>query len=115
MGNLQAKRDWGFAGDYVRAMRLMLQAEQPREYVVATGRIVSVQEFCRIAFSHAGLNWSDHVTIDPQFTRAAEVPALCGNAARVKADLGWEPTTSLEELIAMMLEADLRRLRDERA
>jgi GDPmannose 4,6-dehydratase len=115
MGNLEAKRDWGFSGDYVRAMRLMLQAERPREYVVATGRITSVQEFCQIAFSSAGLEWRDYVKVDPQFVRSAEVPALCGNAARVKADLGWEPTTSLEELVAMMLEADLRRVRDERS
>jgi GDPmannose 4,6-dehydratase len=115
MGNLEAKRDWGFSGDYVRAMRLMLQAERPREYVVATGRITSVQEFCQIAFSSAGLEWRDYVKVDPQFVRSAEVPALCGNAARVKADLGWEPTTSLEELVAMMLEADLKRVRDERS
>jgi GDPmannose 4,6-dehydratase len=115
MGNLEAKRDWGFSGDYVRAMRLMLQAERPHEYVVATGRTTSVQEFCQIAFSSAGLEWRDYVTVDPQFVRSAEVPALCGDAARVKADLGWEPTTSLEELVAMMLEADLRRVRDERS
>jgi len=114
MGNLHAKRDWGFAGDYVRVMRLMLQADHPREYVVATGRTVSVQEFCQIAFSHAGLDWREYVRVDPQFARTAEVPALCGNAANVKAELGWEPTTTLEELIAMMLEADLKRVRDER-
>ena len=114
MGNLEAKRDWGFSGDYVRAMRLMLQAERPHEYVVATGRTASVQEFCQIAFSYAGLEWRDYVKVDPQFVRSAEVPALCGNAARVKAELGWQPTTSLEELVAMMLEADLRRVRDER-
>jgi len=114
MGNLQAKRDWGFSGDYVRAMRLMLQADDPREYVVATGRAVTVQEFCRIAFAYAGLDWREYVRVDPQIARPADVPALCGNAAKVKAELGWQPTTTLEDLIAMMVEADLKRVRDER-
>jgi GDPmannose 4,6-dehydratase len=114
MGNLQAKRDWGFAGDYVRAMRLMLQADRPGEYVVATGRSVTVQEFCRIAFAYVGLDWREYVRIDPQIARPADVPALCGNAAKVKAELGWQPTTTLEDLIAMMVEADLKRVRDER-
>jgi len=114
MGNLQAKRDWGFSGDYVRAMRLMLQADDAREYVVATGRAVTVQEFCRIAFAYAGLDWQEYVRVDPQIARPADVPALCGNAAKVKAELGWQPTTTLEDLIAMMVEADLKRVRDER-
>jgi len=114
MGNLRAKRDWGFAGDYVRAMRLMLQAERPQEYVVATGRSVSVEEFCRIAFEYVRLDWREYVSVDPQITRPAEVPALCGDAAKVKAELGWQPATTLEELIAMMVEADLKRVRDER-
>ncbi len=114
MGNLQAKRDWGFSGDYVRAMRLMLQADDPREYVVATGRAVTVEEFCRIAFAYAGLDWREYVRVDPQIARPADVPALCGNAAKVKAELGWQPTTTLEDLIAMMVEADLKRVRDER-
>ena len=114
MGNLQAKRDWGFSGDYVRAMRLMLQADDAREYVVATGRAVTVQEFCRIAFAYAGLDWREYVRVDPQIARPADVPALCGNAAKVKAELGWQPTTTLEDLIAMMVEADLKRVRDER-
>ena len=113
MGNLQAKRDWGFSGDYVRAMRLMLQADDPREYVVATGRAVTVEEFCRIAFAYAGLDWREYVRVDPQIARPADVPALCGNAAKVKAELGWQPTTTLEDLIAMMVEADLKRVRDE--
>ena len=113
MGNLQAKRDWGFSGDYVRAMRLMLQADDAREYVVATGRAVTVQEFCRIAFAYAGLDWQEYVRVDPQIARPADVPALCGNAAKVKAELGWQPTTTLEDLIAMMVEADLKRVRDE--
>ncbi len=114
MGNLKAKRDWGFSGDYVRAMRLMLQADDAREYVVATGRAVTVQEFCRIAFAYAGLDWQEYVRVDPQIARPADVPALCGNAAKVKAELGWQPTTTLEDLIAMMVEADLKRVRDER-
>jgi GDPmannose 4,6-dehydratase len=114
MGNLKAKRDWGFSGDYVRAMRLMLQADDPREYVVATGRAVTVEEFCRIAFAYAGLDWREYVRVDPQIARPADVPALCGNAAKVKAELGWQPTTTLEDLIAMMVEADLKRVRDER-
>jgi GDPmannose 4,6-dehydratase len=114
MGNLQAKRDWGFAGDYVRAMRLMLQAERPQEYVVATGRSVSVEDFCRLAFAYVGLDWREYVSVDPEMSRPADVPALCGNTAKVKNELGWEPTITLEELIAMMIEADLKRLRDER-
>jgi len=115
MGNLQAKRDWGFSGDYVRAMRLMLQADDAREYVVATGRAVTVEEFCRIAFAYAGLDWREYVRVDPQIARPADVPALCGNAAKVKAELGWQPTIMLEDLIAMMVEADLKRVRDERS
>jgi GDPmannose 4,6-dehydratase len=110
LGNLDAKRDWGFAGDYVVAMWQMLQADEPREYVVATGRTVSVEEFCRITFEHVGLDWKDYVKVDPQFARPAEVPVLCGNAGRAKADLGWEPRVNLEELVAMMVEADLKRI-----
>jgi GDPmannose 4,6-dehydratase len=113
MGNLETKRDWGFSGDYVRAMRLMLQADDAREYVVATGRTVTVREFCRVAFAYAGLDWQEYVRVDPQIVRPADVPALCGNAAKVKAELGWQPTTTLEDLIAMMVEADLKRVRDE--
>ena len=110
LGNLDAKRDWGFAGDYVEAMWLMLQASEPREYVVATGRTHSVGDFCRMAFAHVGLNYRDYVRIDQQFSRPAEVPALWGNATRAKVELGWEPTVNLEELVAMMVEADLRRV-----
>ncbi len=114
LGNLEAKRDWGFAGDYVEAMWLMLQANEPREYVVATGHTHSVGEFCRMAFEQVGLNWRDYVRIDQQFSRPAEVPALWGNATRAKVELGWEPTVSLEELVAIMVEADLRRVAEER-
>jgi GDPmannose 4,6-dehydratase len=114
MGNLKAKRDWGFAGDYVRAMRLMLQAERPQEYVVATGRSISVEEFCRMAFAYVGLDWQEYVSVDPEISRPADVPALCGNASKAKTELGWQPTITLDELIAMMVEADLKRVRDER-
>ncbi len=114
LGNLEAKRDWGFAGDYVEAMWLMLQANEPREYVVATGRTSSVGDFCRMAFAHVGLNWRDYVRVDQQFARPAEVPALWGNATRAKVELGWEPTVNLEELVAMMVEADLKRVTEER-
>jgi len=94
-------------------MRLMLQAERPQEYVVATGRSISVEEFCRMAFAYVGLDWRDYVSVDPEIARPADVPALCGNASKVKAELGWQPTTTLEELIAMMVEADLKRVKDE--
>jgi GDPmannose 4,6-dehydratase len=110
LGNLDARRDWGFAGDYVRAMWLMLQQPEPDDYVVATGRTTSVREMCRIAFAHVGLDYEEHVVIDPKFFRPAEVDELRGNPAKAMARLGWKPRTSLEELITMMVEADLRRV-----
>jgi GDPmannose 4,6-dehydratase len=110
LGNLDAKRDWGFAGDYVEAMWLMLQANEPHEFVVASGRTHSVGDFCRLAFTHVGLDYQDYVRIDRQFSRPAEVPSLWGNATRAKVELGWEPKVNFEELVAMMVEADLRRL-----
>jgi GDPmannose 4,6-dehydratase len=113
LGNLEAKRDWGFAGDYVGAIWAMLQTDEPREYVVATGRTVSVADFCRVAFGCVDLDWRDYVRVDSQFVRPAEVPALCGNAERAKRELGWEPRTSFEDLVAMMVEADLKRVADE--
>jgi len=112
MGNLDAQRDWGHARDYVKAMWLMLQQEVPDDYVVATGRSTSVREFCRMAFAHVGLDWEAHVTVDPAFLRPAEVEVLLGNAAKAKQRLGWEAETSLEEMVAEMVEADLRRHRD---
>jgi GDPmannose 4,6-dehydratase len=112
MGNLDAKRDWGHARDYVRAMYLMLQQEVPDDYVVATGRTTTVREMCRLAFAHVGLNYEDYVKVDPAFLRPAEVDVLVGNPAKAKAKLGWEATTSLEEMIAEMVEADLVRHRD---
>jgi len=110
LGNLDAKRDWGFAGDYVDAMWRMLQQDEADDYVVATGRNVSVRDFCRIAFSHVGLEYEKFVDVDPALFRRAEVDAVLGSATKAKAKLGWSPKTSVEELVAMMVDADLRRL-----
>jgi len=110
LGNVDAKRDWGFAGDYVEAMWLMLQQPKADDYVVATGRTTTVRDMCRIAFSHVGLNYEDHLIIDNKFYRPAEVEALRGNPAKAKAVLGWAPRTSLEELMAMMVDADMKRV-----
>jgi len=112
LGNVDAKRDWGFAGDYVEAMWLMLQQPVPDDYVVATGRTTTVREMCRIAFQHVGLNVDDHLLIDPQFFRPAEVDVLLGNPAKAMAKLDWKPKTSLEQLIVMMVDADLSRLKE---
>jgi GDPmannose 4,6-dehydratase len=114
LGNIDAKRDWGFAGDYVAAMWLMLQQEQGDDYVVATGHTTTVREMCRIAFSHVGLSYEDHVVIDPKFFRPAEVDVLLGNPAKAERQLGWKAATSLEQLITMMVDADMRRVREER-
>ncbi|MDB5582205.1 MAG: GDP-mannose 4,6-dehydratase [Bradyrhizobium sp.] len=111
LGNLDAKRDWGHARDYTRAMWLMLQQEVPDDYVIATGRTTSVREFCELAFTHAGLNMEDHVVIDPKYLRAAEVDVLHGDATKAQAKLGWKSETSLEQLVAEMVEADLLRLK----
>lgn len=113
LGNIDARRDWGFAGDYVEAMWLMLQQDEPDDYVVSTGRTTTVRDMCRIAFSHVGLNYEDYVVIDPRFYRPAEVDVLLGSPARAKAKLGWEAKTSLEELITMMVEADIERVEKE--
>lgn len=113
LGNLDARRDWGFAGDYVRAMWLMLQQDTPDDYVVCTGETHSVRELCQVAFEHVELNWEDHVTIDPRFVRPAEVDLLVGDASKAKKVLGWEPTVPFEELIGMMVDADLDALRAE--
>ena len=110
LGNIDAMRDWGFAGDYVEAMWLMLQQPEPDDYVIASGRSSSVRDMCRIAFSHVGLNYEEYVTIDPKFFRPAEVDVLLGNSSKAMARLGWKPTTSLEQLIAMMVDADMRRV-----
>jgi GDPmannose 4,6-dehydratase len=110
LGNIDAKRDWGHARDYVRAMWLMLQQETPDDYVVATGRTTTVRDMCRIAFEHVGLKMDDYVVIDPAFYRPAEVEVLLGDPSKAKQALGWVPETSLDELIREMVEADLARL-----
>jgi GDPmannose 4,6-dehydratase len=106
LGNLEAKRDWGHAADYVNAMWRMLQQDQPGDYVVATGKAHSVQEFAELAFGLAGLDYRDHVAVDPQFYRPAEVELLLGNAAKARLKLGWSPTTRFESLVREMVEAD---------
>ncbi len=111
LGNLDAKRDWGFAGDYVRAMWLMLQHHEPQDYVIASGRTNTVREFCRLAFAAADLDYRRYVVEDPRFVRPAEVDLLIGDASKAKALLGWEPRTTFEELVRQMVEADLKRLR----
>jgi GDPmannose 4,6-dehydratase len=110
MGNLDAERDWGFAGDYVRAMWLMLQQPEPRDYVVATGVSHPVRDLCRIAFAHVGLDYTKHVDEDPRFFRPAEVDHLRGDASRARAELGWEPLVSFEQLVGMMVDADMARV-----
>ena len=110
LGNLDAERDWGYAKDYVKAMWLMLQADAPGDYVVATGVSHSVRECLEIAFDHAGVNIDDHVVIDPSLRRPAEVDHLIGDASKAKRELGWEPRTSFEELIRLMVDADYRLL-----
>ena len=113
LGNLDARRDWGFAGDYVRAMHLMLQTDRPDDYVVATGHTHSVREFCEAAFAAVGLAWEDHVVVDPAFYRPAEVDLLVGDATRARLELGWKPTASFLDLAAIMVEADLALVADE--
>lgn len=110
LGNIDAKRDWGHAADYVEAMWLMLQQDVPDDYVVATGRTTTVRDMCKIAFSHVGLNYEDFVVIDPKFYRPAEVEVLLGNPAKAKAKLGWEAKISLEEMITTMVDADMKRV-----
>ena len=110
LGNLDAKRDWGYAGDYVKAMWLMLQQEQPGDFVIATGETHTVQEFVEIAFEHAGLNWRDYVVIDPRFVRPAEVDLLLGDPKKAKNQLGWRQEVSFEQLVVMMVENDLERV-----
>jgi GDPmannose 4,6-dehydratase len=111
LGNRDACRDWGFAGDYVRAMWLMLQQDKPDDYVVATGEAHSVQELVEVAFAHVGLDWEKHVGIDPRYLRPAEVDHLIGNPARAKQELGWEPTVTFKQLVTMMVDADMKRIK----
>jgi len=110
LGNLDAKRDWGFAGDYVDAMWRMLQRDEARDYVIGTGEAHSVREFVETAFEHAGLDLDRHVVIDPSFVRPAEVDHLVGDASKARVELGWEPRVSFRELVEMMVDADLERL-----
>lgn len=114
LGNLDAKRDWGFAGDYVRAIHLMLQRDDPRDYVVATGQMHTVRELCEVAFSRVGLRWQDHVGVDRELLRPAEVDELRGDASRAHRDLGWKPEVSFQQLIEMMVDADVERHRSGR-
>ena len=114
LGNIEAHRDWGFAGDYVRAMWLMLQQPTPDDYVVATGEAHSVKELVQIAFSHVGLDWKKHVEVDPNLLRPAEVDHLIGNAAKARRNLGWEPSVTFEGLVGMMVDGDMERLTGKR-
>ncbi|HCG28403.1 MAG TPA: GDP-mannose 4,6-dehydratase [Chloroflexi bacterium] len=113
LGNLDAQRDWGFAGDYVRAMWLMLQQDSPSDFVVATGRTHTVRRLCEIAFDAADLNWEDHVVIDDRFLRPAEVDLLVGNPEKARRELGWEPATSFEQMVADMVAADIDTIRSQ--
>jgi GDPmannose 4,6-dehydratase len=110
LGNLDAKRDWGFAGDYVEAMWMMLQQDEPDDYVICSGMTHSVREFCELAFSHLGLNYEDHVVVDEQFFRPAEVDLLVGDYSKAKRILNWNPTTTFNDLVTMMVEADVALL-----
>ena len=110
LGNLDSKRDWGFAGDYVEMMWRMLQQDTPDDYVAATGETHTVREFCEIAFAHVGLDYNDHVVIDSKFVRPAEVELLLGDPSKAKRELGWEPTVSFQGLVEMMVDADMERL-----
>lgn len=114
LGNLDARRDWGFAGDYVRAMWLMLQRDHPADYVVATGETHSVQELCEVAFGHVGLNWRDYVKQDQKYFRPADVDLLVGDASKARRELGWESTVAFKALVEMMVDEDLRAIQDGR-
>jgi GDPmannose 4,6-dehydratase len=112
LGNLDAVRDWGYAKEYVEAMWLMLQREEPEDYVIATNTTHTVRELCQIAFSHVGLDWQEYVEVDERFMRPTEIAASRGDYSRAKAELGWEPRMGFEELIGLMVEEDIRRLSD---
>ena len=110
LGNLDAERDWGFAGDYVRAMWLMMQQDTPDDYVVSPGQRHTVRDFCQVAFDHVGLTWEDHVEIDPAFLRPADVITLCGDFSKARENLGWQPEVTFEQLVQMMVDTDLDRV-----
>jgi GDPmannose 4,6-dehydratase len=109
LGNLEARRDWGYAGDYVEAMWRMLQQPTPDDYVIATGETHAVRELCEIAFARVGLDWEKHVVVDPKLVRPAEVDLLQGDAAKAKRVLGWQPRVSFRQLVEMMVDADMAR------
>ncbi len=111
MGNLEAKRDWGYSKEYVQAMWLMLQRDQPDDFVVATGETHSIAELCDVAFAHAGLDWREHVVVDPHFVRPLETGPLCGNPAKAERVLGWKPQVKFKELVGVMVDADLEKFR----
>ena len=111
MGNLDARRDWGYAPDYVEAMWRMLQESEADDYVIATHETHTVKEFCEIAFARAGLDWKDHVRVDPAFVRPAEVDVLIGDPSKAKRTLGWQPTVRFKQLVELMVDADLERLK----
>jgi GDPmannose 4,6-dehydratase len=115
MGNMDAQRDWGYAGDYVRAMWLMLQQPEPTDFVISTGKTHSVQELVETAFGAAGLDWREYVEVDPRFLRPAEVDYLCGNASLAREKLGWKPEVGFEDLIQMMVKSDLQLVRSQSA
>ena len=114
LGNLDAKRDWGYAKEYVEAMWLMLQQDEPDDYVIATGETHSVREFLEVAFGYMGLDWQKHVEIDPRYFRPAEVELLIGDYSKAKAKLGWEPKTRFADLVKLMVDEDIRRLKEHR-
>jgi GDPmannose 4,6-dehydratase len=109
LGNLDAQRDWGFAGDYVRAMWMMLQQDTPADYVIATGITHTIRRACEIAFAHVGLDWEQHVVIDKRFLRPAEVDLLVGDSSKARRELGWKPTVTFEQMMASMVDADIAR------
>src|SRR5262249_56786957 len=110
LGNLDAQRDWGFAGDYVEAMWMILQLAEPEDFVIATGVKHSVRDLAQAAFAHVGLDWRDYVDVDASLLRPADVNKLCGDPSKARAKLGWKPKVSFAELVAMMVDADLERL-----
>ena len=112
LGNLDARRDWGFAGDYVKAMALMVKSEKPVDYVIATGATHSVEQFLEVAFGYVDLDWHDYVVQDPRFVRPAEVDELVGDATKAKVELGWEPAVTFEGLVKMMVDADMKLVQE---
>jgi len=112
LGNIEAKRDWGFAGDYIKAMWLMLQQDKADDYVISTDETHSVREFCEFAFDHVGLNWKDYVQTDPSLVRPAEVDLLIGDSGKARKMLGWKPSLSFKDLVALMVDEDLKRIQN---